>query len=183
MDIGSTSDQLVASGAIDLGASTLNLNLGAFVPDGVQSFTLISNTGAGAISDVFGTVNVNGVAAASPDLDLNGEAYHLSYAAGTGGNDLVLLPGAAPVGVPGDFNDDGFVDAGDYVTWRKGILPANDEPPAGAGPEDYDTWFEQFGSDGPGSGGSPTGDGAVPEPSAMLLAVIALFGISVAVKR
>jgi hypothetical protein len=113
---------------------------------------------------------------------LNGETYHLSYAAGTGGNDLVLFPGAAPVGVPGDFNDDGFVDAGDYVTWRKGILPANDEPPAGAGTEDYDTWFEQFGSNGPGSGGSPD-NGPVPEPSAVLLAVLALSGITVTARR
>ena len=41
---------------------------------------------------------------------------------------------AAP-GIPGDFNFDGFVDAADYVTWRK-----TDGTPAG-----YNVWRTHFG--------------------------------------
>jgi hypothetical protein len=187
IDIGSTSDQLVASGAIDIGGSTLNLSLDAFIPDGVQSYTLISNTGAGSIADIFGTININGVAATSDDLDLNGVTYHLSYAAGVGGNDLLLLPGAATLGMPGDYNNDGAVDAADYVMWRK-VLGTND-PLGGNGDEtggsagvvdsaDYTHWRENYGAGGAGAGG-----GAVPEPSAFLIVTLGLCGSAAARNR
>jgi hypothetical protein len=49
----------------------------------------------------------------------------------------------APAGISADFNGDNFVDAADYVTWRKN---------AGTMAE-YDAWTEQFG--GPPGGGGP----------------------------
>jgi hypothetical protein len=81
----------------------------------------------------------------------------LSYAFG------VIAPVAA--GLPGDYNDDGKVDAADYVLWRKGGPLANDDSP-GTGPDDYTRWVENFGSMASGSGGS----GAVPEPTSVCLA-------------
>jgi hypothetical protein len=82
----------------------------------------------------------------------------LSYAFG------VIAPTAA--GLPGDYNDDGNVDAADSVMWRKGGTPlANDDSP-GIGSDDYTRWVENFGNTSSGSGGSTT----VPEPS---------FGITV----
>ena len=49
---------------------------------------------------------------------------------------------------PGDYNDDDFVDAADYVAWRKnvgepaGTLP-NDIDGGTIGPPQYDTWRAQ----------------------------------------
>jgi hypothetical protein len=68
-----------------------------------------------------------------------------------------------PVGLPGDFNLDGAVDAADYVMWRKPTL-VDDE---------YETWQTNFGRSTSGSGGY--GSHAVPEPPAI---AILLSGIA-----
>jgi hypothetical protein len=61
----------------------------------------------------------------------------------------------AVAGQPGDHNDDGFVDAADYVVWRKLDID---------GPDGYEDFYENFGE--PASGGA---GGAIPEPSAFVL--------------
>jgi hypothetical protein len=61
------------------------------------------------------------------------------------------------VSQPGDFNGDGVVDAADYVALQK--LGGN-----------YNDFFENFGEGTPGGG-----SGAVPEPSSMLLLIIATW--------
>jgi hypothetical protein len=70
----------------------------------------------------------------------------------------------------GDYNDDGTVDAADYVAWRK--LPDM----FGGDPEGYEDWRKQFGEPGTGSGGG----GTVPEPTGVILAMVGftamLFG-------
>src|SRR5262249_44717737 len=82
------------------------------------------------------------------------------YFAGTGTVTVV------PSGVPGDFNGDGVVNAGDYATWRKGGPLLNDFTP-GNQPEDYTFWRSRFGaSSNPGSG-SGLSTSAVPEPSCL----------------
>jgi hypothetical protein len=83
---------------------------------------------------------------------------------GTGGTDVVLigLSSEALPGVPGDYNGDGFVDAADYVAWRK-------TPSAfGGDPVGYNTWRQHFGESDGGSGGS----GQVPEPASLLLVLL-----------
>jgi probable HAF family extracellular repeat protein len=69
----------------------------------------------------------------------------------------------------GDFNNDGNVDAADYVVWRKSLGTQ----------ADYDSWRTHFGeSIGSGSDGYPLGDSAdplsaaVPEPAALGLLFI-----------
>jgi hypothetical protein len=49
---------------------------------------------------------------------------------------------AAAPGLAGDHNDNGSVDAADYVTWRN-------DPPAYGGQQGYDTWRANFGNTGP----------------------------------
>jgi hypothetical protein len=44
------------------------------------------------------------------------------------------------VALRGDFNDDDFIDAADYVIWRKGGPLANDVTPAEVTVDDYDDW-------------------------------------------
>jgi hypothetical protein len=62
-------------------------------------------------------------------------------------------------GTPGDFNDDGIVDAADYVDWRKRTGP----------PSDYDAWKVNFGQGSSGGAAAAFGLGTVPEPSSLLL--------------
>lgn len=76
-------------------------------------------------------------------------------------------------GVPGDFNEDGSVDAGDYVVWRKNngtenALPNDDGLGTPIGMAHYNLWRANFGGPAPG-GGSLS---AVPEPASALLLLI-----------
>jgi hypothetical protein len=62
----------------------------------------------------------------------------------------------------GDFNDDGKVDAADYVVWRKNEGTQ----------EEYNTWRTNFGrtaGGGDGSAASLAAQASVPEPSSILL--------------
>jgi hypothetical protein len=87
----------------------------------------------------------------------------------------VISTPVAP-GNDGDYNDDGTVDAADYVMWRKlngtSTDMANDPNPLPIDVDQYNTWRAQFGESGSGAGGS-----AVPEPSgiAYLVLTVALF--------
>src|SRR5207253_540424 len=64
-------------------------------------------------------------------------------------------------GIPGDFNQNGIVDAADYVTWRKGLGTTFTQ-------SDYDTWRAHFGQTaGSGSGASTLA--SVPEPTMLAI--------------
>jgi hypothetical protein len=79
-------------------------------------------------------------------------------------------------GTPGDYNNNGTVDAGDYVLWRKynnmaTTLP-NDSTP-GTDASDYDVWRAHFGQpQGSGSGSNTAFSATVPEPTTGLLLLI-----------
>ena len=81
-----------------------------------------------------------------------------------------LIEAVAVAGLTGDFNNNGAVDAADYVLWRNGGNLQNDPTP-GVQPEDYNTWRANFGRT-TGSGGAISA--AVPEPSSLVLFVLAL---------
>jgi hypothetical protein len=81
-------------------------------------------------------------------------------------------------GLDGDFNDDGKVDAADYVVWRKNetanaALPNDDGLTTQA--ERFNLWRSNFG-DMAGSGGG-VGSSSVPEPSTGLLLVMTLLAL------
>jgi len=83
-----------------------------------------------------------------------------------------LLSG--PAGVAGDYNNNGTVDAADYVLWRNGGPLQNEIATVGSvTPEDYTEWKARFGNvSGSGAG---LYSAAVPEPATVLLS---LFGLS-----
>jgi uncharacterized protein YkwD len=85
----------------------------------------------------------------------------------------------------GDYNENGIVDAADYVVWRKKLgsgtaLPNDDTP--GVGNDDYARWRARFGNTNipPGSGAGASI--AIPEPSTLAM-LIAAMGIVTSFKR
>jgi hypothetical protein len=78
--------------------------------------------------------------------------------------------------VPGDYNNNGTVDAADYVDWRKGGPLANDPTP-GVQPDDYNFWRARFGN--PAASGLSLVGGAVPEPTGILLVLTAAMFASI----
>jgi hypothetical protein len=97
----------------------------------------------------------------------------------------VFGPPAAPVGVPGDYNNNGIVDGADYVVWRKHLGQTfqlqNEVSGTTAGtvtPEDYTAWRTRFGNTS-GSGSSLLGGSQVPEPASIVLLGIVAVAASV----
>ena len=101
----------------------------------------------------------------------------------SGTGTLTVTTGAV-VGVPGDYNNNGTVDAADYVVWANGGPLQNEvagTTPGSVTPEDYDAWRARFGNtSGSGSG---QGAGAVPEPTSILLVVVGLIGLTITGRR
>jgi hypothetical protein len=72
------------------------------------------------------------------------------------------------VKLPGDYNSDGFVDAADYVVWRK-----NDGTQLG-----YDTWRMHFGETaGSSAGANDSANAAVPEPASRLMLILGMLAV------
>jgi hypothetical protein len=87
---------------------------------------------------------------------------------------------AVSAGVDGDYNNNGIVDAADYVVWRKNQGTSNALPhdPIGGtiGAQQYNTWRSHFGQ-AAGSGNHLSGS-AVPEPTPLvLLLTLAAFPV------
>ena len=81
------------------------------------------------------------------------------------------------VGVPGDFNNNGVVDAADYVLWRKGGPLQNEvDTPGTVNAQDYTDWRARFGNPNPGSGSSLDAT-AVPEPATWSMMLMG-FGVA-----
>ncbi|MEX0612807.1 MAG: glycerophosphodiester phosphodiesterase family protein [Pirellulales bacterium] len=69
----------------------------------------------------------------------------------------------APLVFAGDYNQDGHVNAADYVVWRKDPNRTQTQ---------YDLWWANFGRTA-GSGAGSFSDSAVPEPATLLLIILA----------
>ena len=90
------------------------------------------------------------------------------------------------IGVPGDYNDNGTVDAADYTVWRDALgtntLLPNDPNGGTIDQDQYNTWKNNFGASGAGNAASSAA-AAVPEPSTITLGVLALGAAGVAALR
>jgi hypothetical protein len=100
----------------------------------------------------------------------------------------VLVPTLAPQGLAGDYNDNGTVDAADYVLWRNNVGTANpleNDPIGGTiGTAHYDQWRANFGKSA-GSGSALAQLVAVPEPAGAILLVLGLgvAGVAITARR
>jgi T5SS/PEP-CTERM-associated repeat protein len=139
---------------------TLNVELvDSFVPSLGDSFQILSA----------GTQRTGFFAAENLPALGGGLVWDVNY-----NPDSIVLNVVNPVGNTGDYNDDGVVDAADYVVWRKfnntsTTLP-NDPSAGSVNDGDYNNWRENFGHAG-GAGGA----NAVPEPDVPIACVFALF--------
>jgi hypothetical protein len=86
-----------------------------------------------------------------------------------------------PTPLVGDFNNDGVVDAADYVVWRKAsptdTLP-NDKTPGVVDASDYNDWRANFGTRALAGSAALSSDG-VPEPASVLLLFTAILAGSI----
>ena len=128
---GSAYDQILSSGALTFdGTLTLSL-INGFTPSAGQSFNLFDWSSA---SGTFASLNL-------PTLT-SGLTWNTSqlYSSGV----LSVLS----AGIPGDYNNNGTVDAADYAVWRKSlgqnITLANDTTPGMVTQADYDVWRSNF---------------------------------------
>jgi hypothetical protein len=96
----------------------------------------------------------------------------------------VELLGILSVNLPGDYNNNGTIDAVDYVVWRNTLgqvgpnLAADGNGDNMINSLDYNVWRSNFGKTSPGSGagiiGNATDLSTVPEPTAWMLFLLAM---------
>lgn len=85
---------------------------------------------------------------------------------------------STPAGVPGDYNNNGTVDAADYILWRNGGPLQNEvDTPGTINLADYDAWRARFGNV---AGSGALAGGAVPEPASVMLLLMAIVGVATA---
>lgn len=165
---GSQYDQLLIDGDADL-AGTLDVSLvalgggGPFAPTVEMSFTLLQATGS--------------VGGAFENFVLPGQInWGVDFT-----SDSVVLS-VLPV-LPGDFNADGRVDAADYTVWldtlgSQTLLPLNGNGNQIVDAGDWAVWRNNFGAVLDSVVGA-----AVPEPTALLMALLALFAAGMRNRR
>jgi len=112
----------------------------------------------------------------------NGVTYNIPYT-GSAPDLGAYETGTSPPALPGDYNGDNTVDARDYTIWRDAVDSAvtlpNDATPGIVDASDFEVWKAHFGESLTGAAASA----AVPEPTALLLAFVAIAGLSSAVRR
>jgi fibronectin-binding autotransporter adhesin len=86
--VGTDYDQVVSSGSVSLGGSTLSMSVG-YTPVIGDSYTIISKTSGGAVSGTFAGL------AEGDFLTVGGKTYKISYTGGDG-NDVVITRAHVP---------------------------------------------------------------------------------------
>ncbi len=100
----------------------------------------------------------------------------MTSASGTDYRNAINAP-IDPEPIPGDYNNNGTVDAADYVLWRKGGPLANEvDNPGTVDGADYTEWRARFGDPSSGSGAGATANTPVPEPASLVLLMWAVAG-------
>jgi hypothetical protein len=134
----------------------------------------------GTMSVVYGSSTPQ-EAAMDPDLQ-NGTRKRLTTLDAMALKDIgwdVIAP-PPPPGITGDYNDNGIVDAADYVVWRdrlgQSIIIPHDATPGTVSAADYTVWRGNFGRMPSGSGA--VAPAAVPEATS---AMSTIAGVIVAV--
>jgi T5SS/PEP-CTERM-associated repeat protein len=164
MTAGTDYDQLnhsLGDGLVRLGGALDIALMGGFIPQAGEAFDLITATGG--VTGTFASTLL-------PALP-NNLLWNLTY----GPNDVVLAVSAKPPTLPGDYNNDGIVDAADYTVWRDMLgqtgsgLAADGDGNGIVDANDYDVWKMHFGETALSAGAGGGSHVAVPEPSTLAL--------------
>jgi len=125
-----------------------------------------------ATTDTIRSLFIDGIGQATGTWGAIGSAaaHTTALITGTGLLNITTQPS-----LPGDFNNNGTVDAADYVVWRNGGSPNPNSL------SDYNLWRSNFGNHS-GAGSGLGGSAAVPEPATCLLGLI-LFGAALLMRR
>jgi len=184
-----------------LGVGSLTLNAGSVLDIEIETIGVndLINV-AGLLTLNGGSINVSMAEGGEffpgvyPIIDyetLNGSLASLGTPIGPEGFDYELVTTGSRLdlvvsvaGIPGDFNDDGAVDAMDYIIWKKlrdteADLPNDGDLPGPIGSAHYALWQQNFGRS-EGDGGQ--GGSEVPEPAAAVLIVLGMVGFA-AIRR
>jgi hypothetical protein len=109
------------------------------------------------------------------EADATGQVVGYGYETQPG---VAILAGATAPGIAGDYNNDGKVDAADYVIWRNGGPLQNETVSLGVvDAQDYTAWRANFGNSASGSGAGLSSGAAVPEPASLLLSLVTGLGL------
>jgi hypothetical protein len=144
----------------------------------VGTATLAGQTGALSGSGMLTSNTQNGMTTETLTLPVNATFQFAADASTTINLTLtgqVVATSTFAPSLGGDYNNNGVVDAADYVLWRNNLgsptsLPNDDT--AGVGEDDYTRWRSHFGQTS-GAGASVSG-AAVPEPSTLVLLALAV---------
>jgi hypothetical protein len=164
-------DQVIVTGDAFLGGNLQLDLLDGFLPSPTSMFTILDARG---ITGQFANV-ADGQRLTTVD---GFGSFVVNYGAGSAFDPTqIVLSSFLAAGVPGDYNQNGVVDAADYTLWRNNLgsgasLPNDDTP--GVGQDDYTRWKTNFGQTA-GSGSAASSNVAVPEPTAASLLVLGLF--------
>ena len=121
--------------------------------------------------------------------DAGADTSSIASIANTGGLDVVLMglstETVTPPGVPGDYNNNGIVDAADYTVWRDHLgqnspaytLPNEASSTGTVDASDYTYWHDHFGTHNGAGAGAGLSSGAVPEPSTMALGLVGAIAL------
>jgi hypothetical protein len=161
-------DTLVATNQATLGGTLQVSLINSFLPALGNSFDILD---ASSITGTFATLSL-------PALG-SGLVWNTTALYSTG-----VISVAA--GMPGDYNNNGTVDAADYVLWRKGGPLANEvDNPGTVNAADYTAWRSRIGNPGSGAGLGDDGLNAtglssevVPEPQTIFLAMAIFAAVS-----
>jgi formylglycine-generating enzyme required for sulfatase activity len=161
-DVGAYSSSLGPYGTVDQGGNVLEWNETLFLDTSFRGTRGGSWTGgfSMAASEQFSTL---------PSVQTNAIGFRVATVATAGG-------------LPGDYNQNGTVDAADYVVWRKakelGLadLPNDDDTAGPISEAEYTLWRANFGETA-ASGAAASAHAAVPEPTTLLMFIVGMLAM------
>jgi hypothetical protein len=148
------------------------------------AYEVFGNNGTTALNGLTnsaGNTSLNDLSNASAVLNDLMEPYAGNNQQFVGSDHLPVVADYVIALLPGDYNNNGIVDAADYVVWRKMLgqtgtgLAADGNNYGVVNPADFDVWRAHFGET-VGSGAGAIANAAVPEPATTVMLLFAAAG-------